>query len=509
LGERKHIHEDRLRHLWDKQFLKTDALVTTDGRSLKVINPGVLNRGSGPDFRDATIILDGRTYRGDIEFHTTGDDWKAHEHQSDSKYNSLVLHVVLHSSPTTFQTKVESGRTVPVLILDQFLSSPLDEIIEHISRAELVSQAIPIPCAGKNNAVSSSTINDWIHVLFLQRMRKKMDEMKVRLVEIIQEHQRTVAEPPIKYGEIPEEGNPDEVPLPSEVSGTIGNDMLRKRIFWEQLLYESMMEALGYSNNKIPFRSLAQRVTIQTLEKLHFRSPLSLVDLQSILFDSAGLIPSYDTIDNQPVKIYVHQLHAGLRNFAGLQRDKMYASEWIFSPTRPSNFPTIRLAAGSSLIAKIISEQLLQQIITLLNVEYTSPQTRYAQLVSLLACPEDPFWSYHYSFRETMPKPHAILGENRKNDIIINTVIPFACLYADIFKKKIVSTNAISVAYVIDRLEENVVLRRMRRQLIGDKANINFAFQQQGIIHLYRHFCTRDRCSECEIGKIVFAEHPT
>ena len=95
------IHEDILRHLWSKQYLDTDRLTTLDGRKLKVIAPGILNRGGGPDFRDGVIILDGQTFRGDIEFHRTTDDWNIHLHNTNP--NIIQLSSTLFFTATRAQ----------------------------------------------------------------------------------------------------------------------------------------------------------------------------------------------------------------------------------------------------------------------------------------------------------------------------------------------------------------------------------------------------------------------
>ena len=495
------IREDRLRHVWAKQYLQTDVLTTLDGRRLKVIDPGTLNRGSGPDFHDAVIAVDGRTYRGDIEFHRTLADWNAHEHQKDSQYNSVILHVVLHRSSTLRTTTVESGRTIPVLILDQFLSSPLEKILEQTSRAEVLSRNVPIPCFGKNESVPTHIIERWIQTLFSERLMEKTGALRLRLAEIIEEHQNTISEPHKEYGELSEEGNPNEIPLPDFC---FERGALNKAVYWEQLLYEGLMDGLGYSSNRLPFRKLAQSVTIHAVKKLKRQTELSLLDIQAILLDVAGLLPPLAHINNQPARLYVHQIHSSLKTVSFVSPEKIYGSEWIFSPTRPSNFPTVRIAAAAQFISKIISSNLVKQIISVFNGDDSSPETRRDQLLSLLDCTEDPFWSFHYSFHETLPRAHAILGATRRKAIIINTVIPFLCLYASVFGKKNIYARASAAALCVDKLEDNAILRRMEKQLVQEKLRVELAFQQQGILQLHERYCSAARCSQCDIGRIVF-----
>ncbi|RLC50440.1 MAG: DUF2851 domain-containing protein, partial [Candidatus Cloacimonadota bacterium] len=58
--------EKLLYHIWDAQHLQKN-LKTISSRSIKVLFPGRWNTGSGPDFKDAIIEIDGIVKRGDVE----------------------------------------------------------------------------------------------------------------------------------------------------------------------------------------------------------------------------------------------------------------------------------------------------------------------------------------------------------------------------------------------------------------------------------------------------------
>lgn len=502
------IHEDILRHLWNNQYLETERLTTVDGRKLKVIAPGILNRGDGPDFRDGIIVLDGQTFRGDIEFHRTVDDWNIHCHNTDPKYNTVILHVVLHSKPDAGATMSACGRLIPVLAIDEFLLSPIEKMIEHAIRGEHLSRSAPLPCLNRNNEIGADVLDRWIQKLYQERLREKTIRMFGRLVEIIDEQHRVVFEPLKNYDPLREGENPDEIPVPET---HIDEENLRRVDTWEQLLYEGIMDGLGYSKNRVPFAALANRVSVQTLRHSSGRREFTDVELEAILFRVSGLLPEIHVLHDQQSKIRLHQLHTAWKNInAGLETiqlrsaELMHATEWTFSPTRPANFPTARIAAASILLGRILYRQLLTRTVTIMNDIHSSPKTKLEHFLSVLAIDEDPFWSFHYSFAESSPRRHSLLGDARKHDVIVNTILPLCSLYAFIFKTEHLNEQILNVAAVIPALENNFILRRMEKQLLKGKLQLGSAFQQQGIIQLYKRYCSANRCNDCEIGKVVF-----
>jgi hypothetical protein len=504
------IHEDVLRHLWSNQYLDADCLTTLDGRKLKVIAPGILNRGGGPDFRDGVIILDGQTFRGDIEFHRTTDDWNIHLHNTNPSYNSVILHVVLHSSPGTGATMSACGRPIPVLVIDEFLSSPIEKVVEHAMRDEHLSRSAPLRCLARNNEIGADVLEQWIQSLYRERLKEKAVRMFGRLVEIIDEQHRAVSEPVENYDALREEENPNEIPAPET---HIDEENLRRADAWEQLLYEGIMDGLGYSKNRTPFAVLANRVSVQRFKYSSAQSEFSNLELEATLFHVSGLLPEIHSLHDQQSKIRLHELHTAWKNRHSTPEmiqlrsvELMHTAEWTFSPTRPANFPTARIAAASVLLGRILYRQLLTHIVTITNGAHSSSQEKLGHLLSVLTIDEDPFWSFHYSFSESSPRRHSLLGEARQHDIVVNTILPLCSLYAFIFNRENLNEHILNVAAAIPPLEDNFITRKMEKQLLKGRLRLGSAREQQGVIHLFKRYCCSGRCSECEVGKVVFQE---
>lgn len=88
-----------------------------DGRSLRVIFPGVPGGASGPDFLGAILDAAGDLLRGEVELHLRASGWRSHGHHRDPAYAGVVLHVVAENDSGAIATLHASGRSVPVLVL--------------------------------------------------------------------------------------------------------------------------------------------------------------------------------------------------------------------------------------------------------------------------------------------------------------------------------------------------------------------------------------------------------
>lgn len=491
------MHEDLLRHIWSKQLFDPSRLVTTDGRAVRILNAGTLHRGSGPDFRNASIEIGGTTFFGDVEFHRTFDDWNLHNHHNDPNYNSVILHVVLRGNAA--KTPSQSGRKIPTIVLEPYLQSPIETIEDHLSREEFSSKKNSIKCADHNEKIEVSLMNEWIRVLYRERLQEKILRLHERLCDIIVSQQRVIGESHSPYNEML-----DDIPIPD---AKIDKELFKQKIAWEQLLHEEVMDGLGYSNNRVPMKKLAGNVSLIQILSIRHNDILELTSnqIEAILFKASGLLPALDDIKDQDSKVYVHSLQSAWNELPQkIPLSPLDTTEWNFSPTRPSNFPTIRIAAASIFLQKLLYHSLFKSIIVLVGGKFSSPQSKIEQLIKIFAMDDHSFWNYHYSFTEATHKKHSLLGESRINDILVNTIVPFVCLYSKVFGKEDLFEHCLNIAIQLPLLEDNSILRTMNKQLIKGKLKIEHAFQQQGLIQMNKRYCVVERCIECEVGKKVF-----
>ena len=126
------VDEKTIQKIWADQNFNQSNLKTESGEKLKILSPGTWNKSEeGPDFKNASLLLDNREIKGDIEIHFQSDDWQKHRHHEDSNYNQVILHVTLFPSKIKARnTKSESEKIIPLFPLLQYLTQSLEELLE-------------------------------------------------------------------------------------------------------------------------------------------------------------------------------------------------------------------------------------------------------------------------------------------------------------------------------------------------------------------------------------------
>ena len=116
------MKEDFLHYVW--QFKKFDFtnLKTTIGENVTIIKVGDYTQLAGPDFFNAQIEIDNQKWAGNIEIHIKSSDWYVHNHERDSNYDSVILHVVWEHDAVIFR---KNNSEIPVLELKNYVSPTL------------------------------------------------------------------------------------------------------------------------------------------------------------------------------------------------------------------------------------------------------------------------------------------------------------------------------------------------------------------------------------------------
>ena len=107
--------EKLLHYVWMYKLLPSKNLNTTDGRIIKILDPGQHNTNQGPDFTNARIEIDGIVWSGNVEIHHTSSDWNKHKHHIDPVYNTTILHVVEIADKDIY---MENGCKVPQVTIE-------------------------------------------------------------------------------------------------------------------------------------------------------------------------------------------------------------------------------------------------------------------------------------------------------------------------------------------------------------------------------------------------------
>ena len=462
------IPERVLRSIWQRR-LYSHSLLTSDGDRVMVRFPGVMNPDGGPDFTGALIRIGQVLYRGDVELHIRASAWRAHRHCADPHYNRVILHVVLLPGGTSPPPRTASGRIVPLLVLSPFVDPRLYDRRMNEFRCDPVPLA---QCRGKDCILPLRLLRRRLHVLGRRRIERRVRALGKRLGWLTEEFGAGSGEP-------------------DRQEGTLHSGA------WEQLLYECVLEGMGFAKNRSPFLALARSVSLPLL-KVHGLGDAR--TMQALLFGAAGLLPSMHTVWDKESRAYVRTLRRRWRVLRpGLRVPLLHEGDWMFFRMRPVNFPTARLAMFCFLLPSLFAGHPLERILGIIRQSGTTPRARRSRLVSMFRFSPDRFWSRHIHFRGTGKNGGVALGHARVQELIVNEIVPLLLLYAREYPDRGLGRESIALLRSLPSATENSVTRLVRGALLGGKARPGGSLEHQGILHLYSSYCSRGRCGRCPV----------
>lgn len=294
--------EDFLHFIWQYRLYGAQKLFTTVGAEIKILQQGTVNSNAGPDFSNAKLIINKITWAGNVEIHIKASDWLLHQHQNDSAYENVILHVVYESDQ---QICRKDGTPIPTLVLKGLFDLKLVEKYQN-----LITSANNFPCQKQIADVDEFIISQFLVRVLVERLAKKSIEVD------------------------------DKV---KEMKGD-----------WDETLYHFMAKSFGFKINAIPMEMLAQSLPQQLFAK-HKDNPLQ---IEALIFGQAGFLDQTFK-DKYPQEL--KREYQFLKRKYNLK--SIDISLWKFMRMRPQNFPTLRLAQFAALIVN--SNHLFSKILTI------------------------------------------------------------------------------------------------------------------------------------------------
>ena len=294
------FREDFLQLVWKYQYFDKKDLRTTDHQQVQIFQVGFHNQGEGPDFRDATVVLDGVTLHGHVEVHRLASEWKQHAHGGDPAYNSVILHVVWENDKEVLRN---DGTPLPTLELKGRIFLEIWRNYE-----QLLDFKSDLPCAHALSAVPEII---------------RFSALEKALVERLQEKSNLILE------------------ILNETKGD-----------WEETAYRWLFACFGFKVNSRPMSELAARISYKTLQK--HRTQVSA--LEAMLLGQAGLLPEQS--DEPYVQHLIREYDFYQKKFGF--KSPLLRQHWTFMGARPTNFPTLRIAQLASILSK--APNLLQAV---------------------------------------------------------------------------------------------------------------------------------------------------
>lgn len=439
-------NESEIQQAWQR-LPQGIELILPNGLLLKVLFPGWLNPGKGPDFKQARLILDKEELFGDIEIHKEESDWFHHGHHTDPAYNSVILHVYLASSGRNAVNQL--GRKIPALA---FI-----EPVHLLSELDSTSG----PCAVKLAGMNPGKIASFIFQASEKRLTRKAGD----ILTII-------------------ESGVDE----------------------EQILYRLILSALGAPGNSSVFCELSN---ILSIEKIHqILQNYSLIESRNLIL-SSWLKPIGAFNQVNPDKL-LDSVRRDWQIMADLSKQLPVLKEIKSIASRPHNSPIRVFIAFFYHIEACFHQGLLKSWLQwiLKNGETSNRALAVNQLKEMF--PEnswDPFfkiWSAETAKKTTHKSG---IGESILKKLLINAVLPFFLAKSLQTGNKNLERSVFNLWMLLPPEASNHKTRFMEKRMQLQKNRVkakNIAYSQ-GLLHLYDSCCTHyeEGCQNCSIMRYL------
>ncbi len=283
------MKEDFLHYVWQHQYFDKANLRTAEGEEIQVLKPGHRNADAGPDFLNARLRVGEVEWNGAVEIHLRASDWARHNHQTDPKYDQVILHVVGQHDADVART---NGSPIPALALQPRVAP---ELLARYQALLDAPAAAPLPCAPLLSQVPEITRTMMVERALMERVERKADD-------IMALHQH------------------------------LGQD-------WEATAYHALMAAFGFQKNSEPLARLAKALPLAVLRRHRHDQR----QLEALVFGQAGfLIENEETAADEYIRD-LRQEYDFLRHKYRLADAALAVHEWNYLRLRPANFPPVRL----------------------------------------------------------------------------------------------------------------------------------------------------------------------
>lgn len=358
--------ESLIHYTWKHRLFPLAPLATTDGLPVEVIDPGMENRNDGPDFFNAKVKISGTLWVGNVEIHTTASDWYAHGHDTDKRYDSVVLHVAATADRAVMRT---DGTPIPQMEL---------QVPEHIvnNYRELQATDHYPPCYRVISELSNLMIHSWMSSLLYERLDMRAAQIAARY----EAHDKN----------------------------------------WDDALFCTLARNFGFGTNGEAFDEWTRRIDFRAVDK----HADNLLQVEAIFFGQAGLL------DEATIPEYYHGGLPQDTYFQALKREYTFLAHkfgmrpmeptmWRLLGMRPANFPHVRLAQ----LAKLYHERRI-------SVSKLLAATDKTAIMELLRIETTPYWDTHYTFASTPSAPmKKRITDNAVTLLLINSIAPFYYSY--------------------------------------------------------------------------------
>lgn len=309
------MQEDFLHYVWKHKKFATLSLQTTSGDRITLVNVGQHNHNSGPDFFNAQLGIADQVWAGNVEIHIKSSDWYVHNHETDSAYDNVILHVVYDHDTEIFR---RDNSPIPTLELKNYIGKEILETYQNL----FSNKNKWINCENDFAMVDDFILNNWLENLYFERLERK--------------------------------------------SRTIETMLLLSKNDWEAVLFRLLAKNFGLKVNGEAFLSMANSFDFTIVRKTQANAE----QLEALFFGQAGILET--DIQNAYYQNLTKE-YQFLKQKFGLSNLQVVPLQ--FFRLRPPNFPTIRLSQlallyhqQKNLFSRIIAANTLNELYAIFKV---------------------------------------------------------------------------------------------------------------------------------------------
>ena len=309
------IKEDFLHYLWNFKLFEVSKLVSSNKESIQIINSGIPNLNSGPDFFNAKISIDNQVWAGNVEIHVKSSDWYVHNHENDIAYDNVILHVVWEDDVQIFR---KDNSVITTIELKKYVNTDLFKSYKKL----FSKKKVWINCENNISQINDFVWGNWKERLYLERLNDKSKQ----ILNLLKESNNN----------------------------------------WEAVLFKLLAKNFGLKVNGNSFFNMANSFDFS----IWIKNQNKLENLEALLFGQSALL--IDDVEDS----YFQNLKKEYDFLQVKYRLKpIHKSEVKFFRLRPNNFPTIRLsqlanlyATHSNLFSKLFSINKIEDYYDLLQI---------------------------------------------------------------------------------------------------------------------------------------------
>lgn len=276
-----------------------------------------------------------------------------------------------------------------------------------------------------------------------------------------------------------------------EKADSILVDMIRQGA--DRAFRAKFMDLIGVPDARSPFRDLEKRIRRYD-DDTFSQYP------EAILWGESGLLPDPAASDLVPEALEI--VRSLWNDFWQIRPDHIPEKIPFPVSSRPLNSPERRLALVA-VFFNIHYPDIMEKLVEALQMGLSGDPENWAEYIIAMFQLEDAFWTNHSSFRsDPWKKNCALIGAERSRLLLTDLIMPALHAYFRLIKQEKYLSTVEKLYCTIPKNPTNKILKIMVNYCCsGNDKIITSAAEQQGLIHIYRSFCSplAFQCRKCPL----------